>query len=151
MNGVFGLDSANDLFAKLEWEFSNLQSDKANPYVAYNFFVTAWHLLEWQYPGRGNGNKREKIRNTNIILGICEHIAVGAKHFEPDAKKHKSVSGTKQTDAWGGAWGNSWGDSWAKFLVVKLSGEAANRYGPQLGVADLANHVMDYWRAEYPA
>jgi hypothetical protein len=59
MEGVFGLNSENELLKKLEWEYENLSKDYKNPFVAYNFFVTAWHLLEWKYPDPWGKKKRK--------------------------------------------------------------------------------------------
>lgn len=147
MKGVFGLNSHGDLFKKLEWEFDRLVADPSNAYVAYNFFVTAWHLLEWRYPDPNGKNARDNIRDKTPELQICEHLAVGAKHFEPTSAKHQSVLGSKQADIWGGAWGGSWGKAWKNWLVVTLRGDAQKKYGDTIRVDALARHVMDYWRA----
>src|SRR5688572_3007604 len=100
MKGVFGLKSPQDLFKKLESEYESLKANPSDAYVAYNFFATAWHLLEWKYPGkRGTSNAiaREKIRHGSTLLQLCEHLAVGAKHFDHLSPRHKSVSDTTQT------------------------------------------------------
>ncbi len=64
MQGIFGLNNHHDLFRKLESEYDALVRDPNDPYSAYNFFSTAWHLLEWKYPGRGepNSSTRKAIR-----------------------------------------------------------------------------------------
>src|SRR5665647_1842587 len=106
MKGVFGLNNHVDLFKKLEWEFNQLVADPNNAYVAYNFFVTAWHLLEWKYPGstKKDIEFRKSIRDKTPELQICEHLAVEAKHFVAENEKHQSVSDSKRDDVWGGAW-----------------------------------------------
>ena len=39
------------------------------------------------------------------ILRVCEHIAVGAKHFIPNPERHDSVKETKREGAWApGVW-----------------------------------------------
>ena len=45
MKGVFGLRSHVELMQKLEWEFEQLIAKPNNAYHAYNFFVTAWHIV----------------------------------------------------------------------------------------------------------
>jgi len=148
VKGVFDLSSHNDLLMKLEWEFDRLIADSSNPYLAHNFFVTAWHLLEWKYPDPNGRDIRNTIRNQIPLLQICEHLAVGAKHFELSSAKHQSVLGSKRSDVWGGSWAEGvWGKGvWASWLVVTLNGDAQEMYGDTIKVDDLARHVMDYWR-----
>jgi hypothetical protein len=148
MKGVFGLSNPTDLFNKLEWEFNQFVSEPDNAYLAYNFFVTGWHLLEWQHPAGTPLHKQ--IRDQNLELQICEHLAVGAKHFEPTSPKHQSVSDSKRSGIWAeGLWAPGvWADGvWASSLVVTLSGDAEQKYGKRVKALDLAKLVMDYWRA----
>jgi hypothetical protein len=150
MKGVFGLAAHTDLFKKLEWEFERLTGEPNSAYLAYNFFVTAWHLLEWKYPDPHGTATRKQIRDQTIELQICEHLAVGAKHFEPTNTKLKSVSGSKRSGVWAeGFWGRGfWAEgSWASSLVVILTGDAQQKYGDSIKAVDLARQVMDYWRA----
>ena len=146
MKSVFGLDTHLDLYKKLEWEFTNLKGNPNNPYLAYNFFVTAWHLLEWKYPDPGGKKSREGIRNQNPLLQICHHLAVGAKHFTISSPIHKSVLRAGKNSVWGRSWGNSWGNSWSSHLEVELINDAQKLYGSRIAVVDLAQHVMDYWK-----
>src|SRR5207344_187516 len=90
----FGLSDHHDLYKKLEWEFANLKAEPRNPYLAFNFFVTAWHLLEWKYPDLGGKAMRKQVRNHEPLVQICHHLAIGAKHFIPSDPIHKSVTGT---------------------------------------------------------
>jgi len=145
IKGFLDLRTHTDLFKKLEWEFKRLSEHPSNSYLAFNFFVTAWHLLEWEHPDPDGKEVRKSRRDQTPLLQICEHLAVGAKHFAPSSAKHQSVSGSKLSGAWGGSWGDSWGEAWGKNLVVLLDGEAAAQYGPSISVLDLAQHVMHYW------
>ena len=154
IKGVFGLGSHTDLFKKLEWEHAQLLAEPRNEFVAYNFFVTAWHLLEWRYPGKIDNATRERIKNANPLLQVCEHIAVGAKRFEARAQHLKSVLASKRGGNWSdgswaeGAWGKgTWGDN----LSIALTGKAEQTYGPSITADALAQHVMNYWRAELKA
>jgi hypothetical protein len=144
MKGVFGLDSPKDLFEKLKWEYDLLEKKPNDAYLAYNYFVTAWHLLEWIYPDPDGRAERNKIRNSEPLLQICEHLAVGAKHFEPTSKKHTSVSSSGPVNPWGKSWGGSWGSSW-EGLQVSLSNELHEAYGEEIKVLELANHIFSYW------
>ena len=135
---------------KLEWEFEQLIAKPNNAYHAYNFFVTAWHLVEWKYPDLTDTAIRNKIREQTPLLQICEHLAVSAKHFEPRSTHLNAVSGSKKSGVWAdGVWTtNVWGeDVWKTWLVVTLTGEAQKIYGDEIRVDDLARKVMEYWRA----
>ena len=92
MGGIFELRDYRDLMAKLERDLEAITENPRDSGFAFNFFVTAWHLLEWVYPD--DVAKRAQIRDASILLQISEHIAVGAMHFEPTSKKHKSVTRT---------------------------------------------------------
>jgi hypothetical protein len=150
MKGLFGLSNSADLFKKLEREFEQLIADPADAYVAYNFFVTAWHLLEWKHPGPSGKLIRDRIRDQTPVLQICEHLAVGAKHFEPTNPKLKAVSSSKRSNSWAnGAWApGAWTKgAWASSLSIELTGDAQKAYGSHIKVEDLAQYVMDYWRS----
>lgn len=149
MKGVFGLNSNEDLLKKLEWEYETLLNDIDNPFIAYNFFVTAWHLLEWTYPDPKGVEIRNRIRDINVLLQICEHIAVGAKHFVPTNKSLKSVASSDKNGFWAkDFWApNFWAKgAWATWLEVKLEGKAAERYGSVIKVPDLAKATLIFWR-----
>lgn len=157
MKGLFELKTARDLFAKLEWEYESLSSDSKNSYLAYNFFVTSWHLLEWLYPDNLHDkskqkemkSKREEIKALNPILQVCEHLAVGAKHFKPTHSKLKSVSETGRSSYWAkGYWHpNYWHKNyWRDALVVQLIGDAQTQFGENADVLRLANEAITFWR-----
>lgn len=146
VEGFLELTESNDLFKKLEWEYANLSKNPTNSYIAFNFFVTAWHLLEWIYPDPAGKAFRKSLRDETPLLQTCEHLAVGAKHFAPSSPNHHSVAGSERRDSWGGSWGQSWGKSWCKTLVVVLDGQAKDRYGQTITVPDLADQIMEFWR-----
>ena len=96
--------------------------------------------------------KRNKIKEKHPILQICEHIAIGAKHFKPNKKSLKSVQSTNKGGVWAeGTWApNTWSEGvWATWLEVRLSGTAEEKYGEVIKVSELAKHVMDFWRNYY--
>ena len=121
-------------------------------YAAFDFFVTAWHLVEWKHPPASDGAARSALLARHPILRVCEHIAVGAKHFEPDPQRHKSVSETAATGVWAaGAWApGTWAPgTWAGDLVVYLDGKAREQVGEKLTVQELARRVVDAWLSEF--
>jgi len=154
MQGFFELSDARDLLRKLHFEFEQLKSDPRNAYVAFNFFVTAEHLLDWLYPGDANRAKRKQVRESSVLLQVCSHVANGAKHFEVEAKHHKSVQDTTRS---GGMFASGYFAS-AYFasgyfpkggLFVRLQGDAEQALGSSVSVMDLALKVLEYWDA-YP-
>ena len=56
--GFFELQTAQDLLAKLRHDFDRLKKSPMDSYAAFDFFVTAYHMLEWGY--------REPRRATNL-------------------------------------------------------------------------------------
>lgn len=158
MQGVFELHTAEDLFAKLEHDFATLREDPGNSYAAFNFFVTAEHLLDWVYPGYENKKPREDLRNSELVLQICSHIASGAKHFVAQAKQHDSVSGTRRPIVCqggalprcafpvGGIPVGALPGRWSPELHVELSGDAANELGNVIHVLELGGRVVEFWR-----
>ena len=160
MKGIFSLRTPTDLLQKLEHDLNLIQERPDDSYVAYNFFVTAEHMLDWQYPGYANKTLREKLRNNKIILQICSHLANGAKHFAVQAKHHKSVSDTAKKAVYGGGalpkgsfpigaipkYGMP--GKWSDELFVELSGEASVTFGKAIGVVALAERILEFWRGQ---
>ena len=148
MRGLFELETAADLYEKLKNDFLIFEKDKLDSAAAYNFFVTAWHMLEWVYPD--DPAKQKAFRDSSIVLQICEHLAVGAKHFQPTNKKHESVKNSELT---GGAWGKGfwkkglWARGvWGEKMLIYLEGNAAIEYGDSIQAFELAKEAMEFWR-----
>lgn len=152
MSNFFLLTKPEDLREKLRRDLEKLKAAPTSIDAAYNFFVTAEHMLDWVYPGKAKKDDRTKARKDSILLEICSHLANGAKHFQVEDKRHKSVGATKQfytgmfppgmfppsmfpPSAFGGS----------IKLIVELMGDAAIQLGPTIGVVELAERVMDFW------
>jgi len=113
MDGIFRLKTAADLREKLRRDLQKLKDAPLDLDAAFNFFVTAESILDWAYPKRANKQKRIDVMNGSALLWVCSHLATGAKHFEPEAHHHVSVSSTEKG---GGYWGSYF---WASnFWVV---------------------------------
>ena len=83
MAGVCDLNGPYDLLAKLGRELDRLRQSPNDADHAFNFFVTADHMLDWLDPGYGAAEKRRKsARENNSLLQLVSHIANGAKHFD---------------------------------------------------------------------
>lgn len=148
MSGIFELKSAKDLYSKLKRDFSAFEKDQLNSDMAFNFFVIAWHLLEWAYPG--DTATQKIVRDSSVVLQICEHLAVGAKHFSPTSKKHTSV---KDSDVTGGVWAKGvWAEGvwkkgiWGEKLIVYLDGDASKQFGDSVYAIDLAKAALSFWQ-----
>ena len=152
MKGVFELRDHRALMAKLERDFEVITANPRDSDAAYNFFVTGWHLLEWAFPG--DEQTQGLLRDENVCLQICRHIALGAKHFELTTL-HKAVSRTgKDGGMWAeGAWADGvWADGfWGEKLYIDLLPNAAQALGAErIFAVDLANKVIEFWRKNLP-
>ncbi|MEN6318626.1 MAG: hypothetical protein ABFD82_07720 [Syntrophaceae bacterium] len=90
------------------------------------------------------------MREQIPLLQICEHLAVGAKHFEPRSAYLNAVSDSKLSGVWAeGTWApGTWKEgTWETWLTIALIGDAQKVYGDRIKVEELARHVMDYWRS----
>lgn len=150
MKGIFKLNDVSDLLIKLRSEFELLKKEPVNAYTAWNFFVTAEHLLDWLYPGLAGREQRERERKDEVLLQICSHIATGAKHFIPEAKHHQSVADTGSTGYFPTGWfaKNYFPDGYNPgVLYVRLEGDARGKLGKHISVVELADKVLAYWEA----
>lgn len=146
MRGFGSLQSVWDLREKLEHDFRVLKERPADTYAAYNFFVTAEHLLDWLYPGdRGSTGAaaRKTERETDVLLRIVHDLANGAKHFELNPERHDSVVHVDHSDYGRGSYGTG---PFGGDLIVSLDGDAASQYGASMSALDLARNVHAYWQ-----
>ncbi len=154
IDGVFELKNPVDLYKKLEWEYSQLIKNPTDCYTAYNFFVTAEHIPDWLFPKRENKIERKNIKNKDIVLQICSHIANGAKHFQLEAKHHKSVSGFSKV---GGYFPDNYflkgylpdGYFPKCQIVIQLGNEAQEKFGATISILSLAEKVMAFWQGYF--
>lgn len=149
MQGIFSLQSPKDLLAKLQSDYEALCVEPGNSYLAYNFFVTAEHMLDWVYPGFANKGKRQAERDSSVLLQICSHLASGAKHFLAEAKHHDSVKESGRRRRWNPLAGPLEGPFVPKMalsgLLVDLDGEAQETFGSSVRASKLAEDVLNYW------
>ena len=151
MKGVFSLRTPKDLLDKLKYDYAALEKDKTNPYLAFNFFVTAEHMLDWVYPGYSNGSKRTTERESEILLQVCSHLASGAKHFVAEAKHHDTVLNSvrkRPSNPFAGPLGGPFVIKRnISGLYVKLEDKAAKVLGSTIKAVDLAKRVLEYWQS----
>jgi hypothetical protein len=146
----FALSTARDLYAKLQRDYAAFEADPLSVDLAYNYFVTAWSLLDWKYPGAAHASTRRNLRDTEPILQVLDHVANGLKHFALDAKKHVSVKGTDRAGGYMGNWfGNYMGDWFGRRgLFVELDGPARSALGNRVEAIALAKAAMSFWDQE---
>ena len=148
MQGIFNLTTPADLLKKLEHDYKLMKKDPTNQYAAFNFLTTAENMLDWLYPGRANKKNREAIRDKEIVLQVCSHLANGAKHFQVEAKHHKSVQKAQRTDYFGGAMPRGYFPKgyFPELLFVELTGKAAKKLGNSIRINDLAEQILNLWK-----
>ena len=150
MAGAFTLNDSLDLLEKLESDYQLLSRERGNAYLAFNFFVTAEHMLDWIYPGYANKSKRRSERESEIVLQVCSHLANGAKHFIAEARHHNTVSDSNKKRRWnplGGPFVSpllSYGG--IPTLYITLEGDAEAVLGRSITALKLAELVLNYWK-----
>lgn len=138
--GLFQLKTPADLLAKLKHDLKRLSHGKTDPYPAFDFFITAEHLVDWVFPG-SEADRRKMW--SEPLLALCSHLANGSKHFEATARHHKSVSDSHEHH--GGFSDEFSSDFDVSGLIILLDGDAKVQYGPQIQAHDLAVRVVEYW------
>jgi hypothetical protein len=144
--GFGELKTPVDLLGKIRHDFERLRNNPENVYEAFDFFVTAYHMLDWLHPK--DRRAREAEESKHPLLQVCSHLANGAKHFEATAKKHVSV---KDVAAVQGAFQRGAFQSNAfqvPGLFVQLDGSAAAAFGSSIYAVDLARRVLAHWEAD---
>lgn len=150
MNGLFQLREPRDLLAKLRHDYQRLAESPDDAYIAYDFFVTAEHMLDWLHPGAAGRSHRSAVRNREILLQVVSHLATGAKHMIPEDPRHQSVRHADVADTPFGEGTYGEGTYGGRALVIQLNGMAAEALGVRVAPLDLAKQVLEYW-GQHPA
>ncbi len=143
-NGFFDVRDPQALFKKMRYDYERMMAEPLNVFPAWDFFVTANHLIDWIWPSAGSAQHREE-RRWEAIPHICEHLANGAKHFIVN-REHKAVAQIERTE---GAFNAAAFDASvfdAARLLITLDPKQAGALGvEQITAADLARRVLIYW------
>lgn len=141
--GLAELRTPADLFQKLRHDLERLISRSGDQYAAFDFFVTAEHIVDWLHPT--DRPARESLRNSNPLLRITSHLANGVKHFEATAKHHQSVADVeKQRYVQAGYVEEGYV---AEPLIVHLTADEAKNLGvTNIEVEQLAQQVFVFWK-----
>jgi hypothetical protein len=145
-SGFAGLREPRDLVTKLRHDLARMVADPGDSYAAFDFFVTAEHILDWLHPGESEKPKRKIARNSKVLLQITSHIANGAKHFVAEAPHLKSVTGIEH---------QGYADDYVEpgyvgeSIVVRLSADEALSLGTtEIDAVALASQVLAFWEGE---
>jgi hypothetical protein len=132
-----------DLLRKLKHDLERMKMAPQNQYAAFDFFVTAEHIVDWIHPN--NKAARELLRSNAALLRITSHIANGAKHFEAKAKRHNSISAIAK-DRYVQA-GYVEEGYFEEPLLIHLTPEEAKFLNTaiQIDATLLAGLVLEYW------
>lgn len=132
-----------DLVRKLEYDFERINHSPQDQHAAFDFFVTAEHIIDWLYPD--SKKCREELRSSSALLRITSHIANGAKHFEAKARHHKSVVGVEKNRYVEAGYVE---DGYVlEPLLLHISQEEANNLESDtyISASWLAHRVLKYW------
>lgn len=152
-DGFFDMKTAADLRRKLRRDFEKFQNAKTNTDAAFNFFVTAEHMVDWTVPPGKTREAREKDK----LLLLCSHLANGAKHFIITNTKHNRavecaglIIRTKHDYMMGHGTGYVTGAQGYRILrsqslVIDLTDEFVPSFGETIGALALAEKLMAYW------
>jgi len=127
----------------MERNLERLKQSTSDVDAAYAFFVAAAHLPERM---RDEYYKR-KITKKYPLLGICNELAIGAKHFEQTWSKTvhlQNTSAERFTEKGYDAPGYD-----KVFLHVYLEPSTSQKLGlndPYVEAVELAERVLDFWR-----
>ena len=152
-DGFASLATPEDLLKKLEHDRERIRANGSDAFAAFDFFVTAEHLLDWILPDEPGVSRRKErtIRRENErLLRIASHIASGAKHFRTTAHHHSSVENVKE------------GIGLRTFNLRTFTLLRATRLrslympglfvqlddGSVVSVAQLAEELLAFWKAE---
>lgn len=142
--GFIELRSIQDYWDKLLFDYSELKEKNENVYVAFNFFVTAYHLLDWVFEGKYS-DERTQLNNKPIVK-ICNHISNGIKHFETDSHRHNSVKEIeKERYVKKGYVQDGYFES---PIIIYLDENLKSEFGDSIEISELADKVMDFWKFE---
>lgn len=145
----FGFETPEDLLDKLERDLEKLNQDPGDADTAFNFFITAWSLIDWLHPGKENRSTRNALRKKNPILQACADLANGSKHLIRDKPEHVSVHNTARggnRGAWPFRMNPGHRPVSATALFVHFDGNAAQQLGSFPSAIDLARKTVAWFK-----
>jgi hypothetical protein len=148
--GLFELRRPADLVRKLRHDLERIETSPHDQYAAFDFFVTAEHIVDWLHPSDADEPARRALRSSSPLLRITSHLANGSKHFEATRKHHRSVAGTEKSRYVEEGYVEP--GYFHEPLLVHLTTDEARELGvPTIEVASLARHILEFWSNHAPA
>jgi hypothetical protein len=143
-NGFFQLCDPHRLFKKLRYDYDRMLADPLNEFPAWDFFLTANHLVDWIWPSAGT-KQHQLDRAADAIPRICEHLADGAKHFILN-RAHTAVSALDHIvdGPFDSELDPSSFDTGGLFITLERA-EAVELGVERITAQDLARRVLVYW------
>lgn len=145
--GFIELNTVNDYWKKLQHDYLLLSNNCEDVYLAFNFFVTAYHLIDWIFEGeRSRENEERKVFETNSLMKICFHICNGAKHFNPLDKRNDSVKKIEKDKYVDEDYCDV--DYVESPIIIYLEDNLKEEFGSSISITDLSNKIMIFWKVE---
>ena len=148
--GFADLKSPADILDKMKHDLVRMENDPMDTYAAFDFFVTAEHIVDWIHPDtpeKQERKKRKRIRKGNPLLSLVSHIANGNKHFIAWDPNHQSVETIEKNED--GFDYNAFGTNAFDISAFKIAGLVVEtKKGKLEHVNDIAKRVMEYWENE---
>jgi hypothetical protein len=151
MRGWGHLQSAADLARNVQRDLKRLQALPGSTDVAYDFFVTAFHVIDWVYPT--SKTERKHLQAEEPLLDIAGHLCNGAKHFE--AKQWNQVDRMSQRGRYfppGYFNPNLFAVGYFRSpgLTITLTAAEATRFGAtELEALVVAKKICEFWEAHF--
>lgn len=145
--GFAELRVPRDLVQKLEYDLERIRKSPQDQYAAFDFFVTAEHIVDWIHPD--DEKARKAVRRSSSLLRITSHLANGVKHFEAKAKHHRSVADIEKSRYVEAGYVEE--GYFEDPLIVHLTSDEQKSFGQSnIEVATLAQQVFEYWKDKAP-
>lgn len=145
--GFAELRVPRDLVKKLEYDLDRVLKSPQDQYAAFDFFVTAEHIVDWIHPD--DRKAREVVRSSSSLLRITSHLANGVKHFEAKAEHHHSVADVEKSRYVEAGYVEE--GYFEDPLIVHLATDEGGSFGKSsIEVSVLAKQVYEYWKSNAP-
>lgn len=139
--GFGSLQTANDLWNKLEYDYRLIQDYSTDVYLFYNFFITAYHLVDWVNDG-AEKNELEKIPEVNVAM----HIANGSKHLFLSNPKNDSIKSTTSESYYVDGYYES--DYYETVVYINFDDKYKTKFGSRMPAKHFAEKLMECWEGE---
>ncbi len=142
--GFVEIKSVPDYWKKLNFDFSKLRVNDNDTYLAFNFFVTAYHMIDWIFEAKHHEERSDL--NNEPIMKICNHIVSGIKHFVPGSKRHNSVVEIEKERYVEDGYAEE--GYFEDPILIYLDEKFESEFGKSIKVIELATRVMSFWDTE---